>query len=144
MLDGHISATLHGRQHTGASDSVVTQRVVTALGLQPHTMKKVHGAHGAKDQPAFMVDMRLPPRVEFPNLEVTLGDLPPGSDLLIGMDVITNGDFVVTNRGGQTVMSFRVPSLDRVDYVHLTKLHNPKPKSPAPGGKGKGRGRGRR
>lgn len=38
-------------------------------------------------------------------------------NLLIGMDVITKGDFIITNFQGKTVMSFRVPSLSKVDFV---------------------------
>ena len=39
-----------------------------------------------------------------------------GGDVLIGMDVITQGDFAVTNREGRTVFSFRVPSLIHLDF----------------------------
>ena len=37
--------------------------------------------------------------------------------MLIGMDVINRGDFCITNFENKTYMSFRVPSLERVDYV---------------------------
>jgi len=33
------------------------------------------------------------------------------------MDVITKGDFVITNFNGNTVFSFRVPSCECIDYV---------------------------
>ena len=33
------------------------------------------------------------------------------------MDVITNGNFSVTNFGGKTVVTFRMPSIKVVDYV---------------------------
>jgi len=36
---------------------------------------------------------------------------------LIGMDVITLGDFSITNHNGITCMSFRVPSSHEIDYV---------------------------
>jgi hypothetical protein len=49
-------------------------------------------------------------------LNVTLGKLL-GAEALIGMDVIVNGDFAVTNYGGKTKMSFRVPSLADIDFV---------------------------
>ena len=37
--------------------------------------------------------------------------------LLIGMNIISLGDFTITNYEGKTMMSFRVPSLSSVDYV---------------------------
>lgn len=49
-------------------------------------------------------------------LNVTEGDLL-GADVLIGMDVINNGDFSVTNHGGVTKFSFRMPSQNHIDFV---------------------------
>ena len=39
------------------------------------------------------------------------------NDLLIGMDIITIGDFSISNVGGNTTFSFRVPSIKTVDFV---------------------------
>ncbi len=41
----------------------------------------------------------------------------PNCEALIGMDVITLGDFSITNHNGSTCMSFRVPSGHEIDYV---------------------------
>lgn len=43
--------------------------------------------------------------------------LSGGCDALIGMDVITLGDFSITNHKGITCMSFRCPSSHEIDYV---------------------------
>jgi hypothetical protein len=43
--------------------------------------------------------------------------LSGGNNALIGMDVITLGDFSITNHKGNTCMSFRVPSGHEIDYV---------------------------
>ena len=40
---------------------------------------------------------------------------------IIPMDIITQGDFSVTNKNGVTVFSFRVPSLTVVDFVKEVK-----------------------
>ncbi len=40
-----------------------------------------------------------------------------GADVLIGMDIITQGDVAITNLGGNTVFSFRIPSQKQVDFV---------------------------
>ena len=38
------------------------------------------------------------------------------------MDIITRGDLAITNAGGRTVCSFRMPpGLDHVDYVGQSK-----------------------
>ena len=43
--------------------------------------------------------------------------LTSGCDALIGMDIITLGDFSITNHKGVTCMSFRLPSSHEIDYV---------------------------
>ena len=39
-----------------------------------------------------------------------------GIDVLIGMDIISKGDFAVSNYNGKTQFSFRLPSQEDVDY----------------------------
>lgn len=102
---------------TGASGSVITQAVVDRCGLQPTGMVKVWGVHGLKEAETYLVNFRLPNRVMIYDMKVTKGEITPGVDLLIGMDVITKGDFSVTNVNGCTCFSFRVPSLERVDFT---------------------------
>ena len=38
-------------------------------------------------------------------------------DVIVGMGIITRGDFSITNVNGLTHMSFRIPSISIVDYV---------------------------
>jgi len=70
-----------------------------------------------------MVSIFLPNHVVVPEVTVSECNLL-GSDVLIGMDIIGNGDFAVTNLDGKTVFSFRLPSRERIDFV----------KRPAPSG----------
>lgn len=39
-----------------------------------------------------------------------------GIDVLIGMDIISNGDFAISNYEGRTQFSFRLPSQEHVEY----------------------------
>ena len=45
-------------------------------------------------------------------------------DVLIGMDIITQGDFAVTNRCGRTKFSFRFPSQADIDFVSEDNSRN--------------------
>lgn len=58
----------------------------------------------------------MPNRVFISQLEATSGKLKD-ADMLIGMDVINRGDFAVTNVGGKTTMTFRMPSCECIDFV---------------------------
>ena len=42
------------------------------------------------------------------------------------MDIITRGDFAVTNRGGKTTFSFRIPSQADIDFVKDDNAANQK------------------
>lgn len=65
----------------------------------------------------YLIDIGLPNGVGFMAVKVSKALLGPGSDVLIGMDIISQGDFSITNQSGTTVFSFRVPSLHTVDFV---------------------------
>jgi len=77
----------------------------------------VIGACGGETiRPAFYVAIGLPNGVVIPEVTAVLGELH-GMDVLIGMDIITLGDFAITNENNKTTFSFRIPSLHTIDYV---------------------------
>ena len=89
----------------------------------------------------------LPNNVGIAYVEVTEGDLM-GEDVLIGMDIITRGDFAITNVGGKTTFSFRIPSVETIDYCKqgnqpsvpqkpIVKTKQPGRNDPCPCGSGK-------
>ena len=102
---------------TGATASVITEDVVQRCGLKPTGMTQVHGVHGTELTETFLVNIQLPNGVHFKNVRVSKGKLAGGAHALIGMDIITTGDFCITNKGGITTFTFRHPSIAAVDYV---------------------------
>jgi len=101
---------------TGASASVITQKVVDALKIKPTGMAQVYHAQGTQLAETYLVNIILPSGVGFSALRVTKGDLVTG-DVLIGMDVIGKGDFAVTNYQGKTVFTYRTPSIQKIDFT---------------------------
>ena len=132
-----------GLWDTGATGSVITKKVVDSLGLKPAGKVKTLHANGEAIVDTYFINMFLPNQVAFKFLRVTegiLGDI----DVLIGMDIIANGDFAITNFAGQTTFSFRVPSCEETDFarqVVISKpiVHSAKPamNDPCPCGSGK-------
>ena len=64
--------------------------------------------------------------------------------MLIGMDIITTGDFSITNYNEHTTMSFRTPSIQTIDFVrgmkegvNVVKDKIPGRNDPCPCGSGK-------
>ena len=80
-------------------------------------MARVHTASAEVDAEVYLVNIGLPNGVGFLHVQVTKGTIAPGVDVLIGMDIINQGDFTVTNKGGITVFSFRYPSAIHIDFV---------------------------
>lgn len=109
---------------TGASGTVVTQDVVDALKLPVVGQNRVHHAGGDSISAVHLASIALPNQVMFPSLRVTVGKLT-GFDVLIGMDIMTQGDLAITNVGGNTVFSFRMPSMREIDFS--TEVAPPKP-----------------
>ncbi|MGH2646773.1 MAG: retropepsin-like aspartic protease [Ginsengibacter sp.] len=103
---------------TGATGSAITKKVVQQLGLVATGMANVHTANGMALQKTYTIDIGLPNKTVIQGIIATEIDaLTTGCDALIGMDVITLGDFSITNHKGTTCMSFRVPSGHEIDYV---------------------------
>lgn len=111
---------------TGASATVITKNVVDALGLKPIGKTKIRHANGEATVNMYYVNLFLPNQVAFKFIRVTEGILGD-ADILIGMDVITKGDFAVTNFNGKTTFSFRCPSHKEIDFVKESNSVNSKP-----------------
>ncbi len=95
---------------------MISKKVVDKLDLNPTGKSKVFHANGESTVNTYFINLFLPNQVAFSLVRVTEGVLS-GFDLLIGMDIITMGDFSITNVGGNTTFSFRVPSIKEVDFV---------------------------
>lgn len=103
---------------TGATASVVTTDTVKSLGLKPVGRTRVNHAGGTSDTDVYMVDIYLPNEVAVRGVRVTECSQQAGSfGVIIGMDILTLGDFALTNTKDKTSVSFRVPSVREVDYV---------------------------
>lgn len=109
---------------TGATNSVISQKVVDDCGLKPTGMTIVHTGNGSRNSEVYFVNILLPNRVRFAHIRATKGDMSPQTHLLIGMDIISQGDFAITNKGDQTCFSFRCPSAERIDFVKSQPIHS--------------------
>ena len=105
---------------TGATHTVITQKVVDECELKPIGMAKVHTANGERNCHVYLVSIHLPNDVGITSLRVTEGVLSGDAEVLVGMDIINLGDFAITNKDGKTTFSFRIPSMTVIDFVKLS------------------------
>lgn len=106
---------------TGATGTVITQEVIDKCGLKPVGRTIVHGANTSAQSDVYLISVFSPSDVIFHKVRVTVGTLVGDYDALIGMDIIAMGDLAITNKGGNTTLSFRFPSIECIDFVDIHK-----------------------
>ena len=92
---------------TGANASAISLNTARKLGLTPVQTAFFSTANGRCEMPMYMVDMMLPNGRQIKDVMVSGLNLNI-CDALVGMDIITQGDFHLTN-DGKTVFSFNIP-----------------------------------
>jgi len=101
---------------TGATGSVITKKVAEKLNLLPIDIVQVNTVGGVRTANVFLIGVILPNRLLVEPIRACEGVIA-GADLSIGMDIITLGDFAVTNKNNKTTFSFRFPSLEEIDFL---------------------------
>ena len=99
---------------TGASISLISTRVAKVLALKSIGKTGVSGYNDGVDvKDTFCVHIGLPTGDIVTNIMAMEFDSDE-YDVVIGMDVICMGDFVITNKDGKTTFSFRIPSEEEI------------------------------
>ena len=114
--DASVKAT--AQWDTGATTTCIAKHLVDDLHLVPTGMTRIQTPSGTKVVSNYLIDIILPNNVRIANIAVCETEIgSQGIDVLIGMDIILNGDFSVSNYVGQTSFTFRIPSRKKTDYV---------------------------
>ncbi len=100
---------------TGANGSIISKNVANQLQLKPTGEKKLLGIGGIQTVNEYLLRVHLPNEVGIITVDALEGGLD-GFDILIGMDIINQGDFAITQQDGRTCFSFRMPSLEKIDF----------------------------
>ena len=111
---------------TGANCCAVSEDVVKDLSLIKTGETNLLTPGGSKRANTYLVDhIFLPNAVVVHDVKVTDSEIgTQGIGLLIGMNIISLGDFLVCNSNGHTVFSFRTPSEPIPDFVTGIRLRN--------------------
>lgn len=98
---------------TGATNTIISPSVVQALCLIPFDKTQIEGVGGVVNSYVYKIDLYIDKVLQFKNIEVLSGDIGD-YDLIIGMDIITLGDFVISNKEKKTWFSFRYPAEEHI------------------------------
>lgn len=78
---------------------------------------EVTTAIGNEFRDIYIVDITLPDNIVIPGVEACHINPDRDHDALIGMDIISMGDFAVSNYNGKTAFTFRMPSQGVIDFT---------------------------
>ena len=102
---------------TGATSTCISEEIVEKYQLKPFSYAQAKTPSGTIITPIYFIDIILNNEVIFDKWEVMGSKIgAQGIDILIGMDIISKGDFAISNYNGKTQFSFRLPSQYDVDY----------------------------
>jgi predicted aspartyl protease len=99
-----------GLWDTGATHTVISAKAVRLLRLIPVGKTRVWHAQGDTTVPTYYISVKLPGQIEISGITALKGKLSD-VDVLIGMDIINRGDFIICNCDGKTTFRFRMPSV---------------------------------
>jgi hypothetical protein len=103
---------------TGADVSCVSSRVISLLSSQAIGKSFTRTAAGFVPVTYHYINIVLPKGIVFQNLLVSEFIGTPSFDVLIGMDIIAQGDLAITSENGNTVVSFRKPhGIPHIDFT---------------------------
>ena len=111
---------------TGATNTCISNELATELSLVAVSTTEKLTAAGRTTCDVYVVDLILHGgRVHISQNKVIAINLTEQVDveMLMGMDILTHGDFSLTNSNGMTIASFRVPSILSTDFVPETRRH---------------------
>jgi hypothetical protein len=94
---------------TGATISAITPRIQHELGLVPTGVQSVRGITGAQEVDLVLLTIELPNNILKKNVKVAICDFSNDIGMIIGMDIITLGDFALLHGSNHTVFSFTIP-----------------------------------
>ena len=97
---------------TGATNTIISPEIVKVLGLKPSGKCQVSSYGNDVEANTYIIDLGFQNGYKITNLQVLSGEGHENLDydVLLGMDVITKGDFCVSTINGETSFFFRMPA----------------------------------
>ena len=92
---------------TGAEVTIISPRVVEALGIKPFEHTSLMGIGGDEQVDVYRIHLGLPNGYLYRNLIVYCSDIDD-YDVLVGMNLIAQSDFFFTNINGKNRFSFDI------------------------------------
>jgi len=104
---------------TGATHSVLSPKIAKDLVLSPVDNLYVSGINNDISSDVVIVTIILPNGMTLSDRRFYVCNIP-GVEVIIGMDIISMGDFNISNANGKTLFSFVIPPYkNKISYSNL-------------------------
>ena len=104
---------------TGSEVTLINPRIVKQLKLKSFSFTELDGIGGSEINDTYIIHIKLPTGDYAFNVEATETANTGEYDVVIGMDIISFGDFALTNKDNKSMFSFRFPSECHIDFKCL-------------------------
>lgn len=109
---------------TGATVTCISTTLAKKLKLPAISKTKILTAGGVEDVDVYIAGLSIDDVIDMPKVEITSGNFSDQNiDIIIGMDVISYGDFAISKKNDQTIFSFRFPSQEAIDFSTSTSVN---------------------
>jgi hypothetical protein len=111
---------------TGATNSVITSSTARKLIIQPMGITRIIHGRGTSLANLYLLNIYLQNDIVIQNIRVTEAPDTIGNfGVIIGMDIIKLGDLAITNYKNQTTFTFRMPSVEEIDFTKNSDRSRP-------------------
>ena len=121
-FNSSLSLTTNALWDTGANMSAITPEIQQKLKLTPIDKKSIAGIHNTQVVDVVLITLELPNSVIKKNIKAAVCNMTSNYGMIIGMDIISLGDFALSNGKEQTLFSFAVPPFQ--EKIDFTKRQN--------------------
>jgi hypothetical protein len=97
---------------TGAGISVITPKIAKILDLVAKESIHIDSVGISGERGIVKITICLPNEIRYRELTVAICEFNSDAYMLIGMDIIQQGDFSISNKEGRTLLSFVYPSFN--------------------------------
>lgn len=98
---------------TGATNTLISPKIIKALDLKPFGKSGISSANGIIETNTYLIHVGIATGSVITNI-LALEDDNEDYEVVIGMDIISQGDFAFSNKDGHSTFSFRIPSTEEI------------------------------
>ena len=112
-----LSVSINALWDTGAMMSAITLETRDKLKAPSVDRKTIAGIHSSQEVDIVSIMLEMPNSVVKKIFKVAVCNITSNTGMIIGMDIISLGDFALSNGNNQTLFSFAVPPYkDKIDF----------------------------